>query len=1076
MVEHALRDVLDRLGIAWASYEYTLVEGRPDALYGRVVIEYEKPGVLGSEAGFKHAVDQAVGYIKELAPSVDLYPKYFGIVLDGYQIGFVRFRRAWDIQGPFAVNKQTVLKLLEAIRGLRRRPLKADLLNKDLGPESLVAKVVVGAFYRKLKSGMTPRVDMLFEDWKRVFSQVCGYSPEKIKGLEEVYGLKKDQIDYEALLFSVHTYFGLVMKLLAAEVAVSLGGSYLQSYIKKLEDAYLKGSEKLKETLKDLEEGEIFSRIGIRNFLEADYFAWYLDLWDEVLAEAVNKVARALSEYEPATAELEPDEVKDMLKRLYQYLVPKKIRHDLGEYYTPDWLAELVLNEVGYDGNVDKRLLDPACGSGTFLVLAIKRAKQNALNGFINESDALEKILKNIVGFDLNPLAVIAARTNYLIVLGELIRYRKRDIEIPVYLADSILVERRTTLTGPAYVSNTFAGEFTVPVTIVEKGTLAGTLTIIEECVRGGYTKDELKARLLKEVNIDENEASVLAELYTLSLRLEKEGKNRIWLRLLKNSFAPLFTGEFDYVVGNPPWINWSDLPNEYRNKTKVLWGKYGLLGKIKSARLGAAERDMAMLFTCTSIDKYLRKGGNFGFLITQSVFKSMAGEGFRKFVIPTKEGPTRFRVIRVHDFVELLPFEGAQNRTAMIIAIKNGETAYPVAYTLWRGSTVDQKMSLEDVMKETVRIELEAIPMRRNTGPWSTLKPKAHQAIKKTVGVADYKAHLGVHLGLNSAYWVRILDALPDGSLLVTNVIEGAKRKVRKIEAPIERALLYPHLRGRDVNKWCGKPSLYAVLPVDDKGKTISMSKLRINYPKTYSFFNTFFDELVTRTTEPYKSQLRPWRDKSKEIAEKIAPPFYTLFNVAPSFSTYKVVWRRVATGLVAAVVGSVLDNFLGSKVVTPNEKLVLVSCERENEAHYVCALLNSSIARLVAKSYVIEIQISAHIVEYVRIPAFDPRNDVHLKLAALSMQAHEYTDKGDEQSIKMIEDEIDRLAAQLYGLTDEELLEVKNSLKIFESKAEEIGKETEEEQIVEEAKPEAGPAKRALESLIKKFKEERS
>lgn len=210
-VEHALRDVLDRLGIAWASYEYTLVEGRLDALYGRVVIEYEKPSALSSEAGFKHAVNQAVGYIKELASSVDLYPKYFGVVLDGYQIGFVRFRRrAWDIQDPFAVNKQTVLKLLEAIRGLRRRPLKADLLNKDFGPESPVAKVVISAFYRKLKSGMTPRVEMLFSDWKRVFSQVCGYSPEKIKGLEEVYEFKDYQIDHEALLFSVHTYFSLV--------------------------------------------------------------------------------------------------------------------------------------------------------------------------------------------------------------------------------------------------------------------------------------------------------------------------------------------------------------------------------------------------------------------------------------------------------------------------------------------------------------------------------------------------------------------------------------------------------------------------------------------------------------------------------------------------------------------------------------------------------------------------------------------------------------------------------------------------------------------------------------------------
>ena len=75
-------------------------------------------------------------------------------------------------------------------------------------------------------------------------------------------------------------------------------------------------------------------------------------MWDEQIGVAVSSLAKTLSEYEPATLEHEPEEVKDLLKRLYQYLVPKKIRHDLGEYYTPDWLAELVISEVGYDGNV----------------------------------------------------------------------------------------------------------------------------------------------------------------------------------------------------------------------------------------------------------------------------------------------------------------------------------------------------------------------------------------------------------------------------------------------------------------------------------------------------------------------------------------------------------------------------------------------------------------------------------------------------------------------------------------------------------------------------------------------------
>lgn len=116
-----------------------------------------------------------------------------------------------------------------------------------------------------------------------------------------------------------------------------------------------------------------------------------------------------------------------MLKRLYQYLVPKRIRHDLGEYYTPDWLAELVISEIGYDGNLNKRFLDPACGSGTFLVLAIKRARQYALDHFVDETETLEGILKNIVGFDLNPLAVLSARTNYLIALGKLIKYKSGE-------------------------------------------------------------------------------------------------------------------------------------------------------------------------------------------------------------------------------------------------------------------------------------------------------------------------------------------------------------------------------------------------------------------------------------------------------------------------------------------------------------------------------------------------------------------------------------------------------------------------------------------------------------------------
>lgn len=262
-------------------------------------------------------------------------------------------------EGPYPVNGHTILTFLEALRGLRRKALRVESLNNDLGAGSPIAKTIVNVFYEALnrnKGHNNNKVEVLFDDWERVFGHVCGYSPDKIKGLEKAYGLSADEMDYERLLFAVHTYYALVMKLLAAEVAVSSGGCYLQSYLKKFEEAYYQGHEELKNTLRDVEDGDIFSSaIGIKNFLEGDYFGWYLDVWDEQIGAAVSKLAKTLSEYEPATLEHEPEEVKDLLKRLYQYLVPKKIRHDLGEYYTPDWLAELVISEVGYDGNVKKK-------------------------------------------------------------------------------------------------------------------------------------------------------------------------------------------------------------------------------------------------------------------------------------------------------------------------------------------------------------------------------------------------------------------------------------------------------------------------------------------------------------------------------------------------------------------------------------------------------------------------------------------------------------------------------------------------------------------------------------------------
>lgn len=196
-------------------------------------------------------------------------------------------------------------------------------------------------------------------------------------------------------------------------------------------------------------------------------------------------MAQKLSDYEPATSKLEPEQTRDLLKKLYQFLVPKKIRRDLGEYYTPDWLAELLLRETEYGGDPTKRFLDPACGSGTFLILALKKIKvsiQDSPELYKDKVAILRDILNNVVGFDINPLAVLASRTNYLIAIADLPRIA--DIEIPVYLCDSVLAPSEyASIYGKTFKITTTAGDFLIPAAFTDKKTIEFVLDQLDEII-----------------------------------------------------------------------------------------------------------------------------------------------------------------------------------------------------------------------------------------------------------------------------------------------------------------------------------------------------------------------------------------------------------------------------------------------------------------------------------------------------------------------------------------------------------------------------------------------------------------
>ncbi|MDR7475469.1 MAG: hypothetical protein QN175_10750 [Armatimonadota bacterium] len=108
-----------------------------------------------------------------------------------------------------------------------------------------------------------------------------------------------------------------------------------------------------------------------------------------------------------------------------------------------------------------------------------------------------------------------------------------------------------------------------------------------------------------------------------------------------------------------------------------------------------------------------------------------------------------------------------------------------------------------------------------------------------------------------------------------------------------------------------------------------------------------------------------------------------------------------------------------------------MLVDCRSRDEAHYVCALLNSSLTVAAVLGYAVEIQMDPHILEHVCIRHFDPKARIHQRLAELSAQAHEAAGREDAAALRRVEAEIDRQAARLWGLTDQELAEIQRSLK---------------------------------------------
>ncbi len=115
--------------------------------------------------------------------------------------------------------------------------------------------------------------------------------------------------------------------------------------------------------------GEAFAAAGVNGAVESDFFDWVTA--DEAGVALVRRIMAHVRRFRLAEVEC------DVLKILYESLIDRDQRHGLGEYYTPDWLAAKVARRA-VTPPLEQRVLDPACGSGTFLFHAVRNFLREA--------------------------------------------------------------------------------------------------------------------------------------------------------------------------------------------------------------------------------------------------------------------------------------------------------------------------------------------------------------------------------------------------------------------------------------------------------------------------------------------------------------------------------------------------------------------------------------------------------------------------------------------------------------------------------------------------------------------------